>query len=167
MTQTLKQNKFTFIAIGIATIALAVGLIWGNFEQLKEAFGNANLTEPSACATAAATSTRSTIGSSVGGVIASSTLISGCSSPAMEKVALYWTNEASSSAQVFYDVYSSRDNIQFHYVNSYQITLGNNATTSDYDLIDPLFGNWFRIVARSSATTSAHLRAVPIELLSR
>ena len=136
----------------------------------KDDLGSVTLND--SCSTDSATSTRVTLGSSVAGVRASSTLVT-CSAGSTEKLSLLFANEASSTAtvtRVTYAVFSSQDRIDFYLINSGTLTLlGDTASSTVYEqvTIDPFIGNWFQVVANANATTSSNLKAVTAELIAR
>ena len=156
--QILKKNRI--VALLLAIVALLGGGGYAGYKTLGSATIDYN------CYTNAATSTRMSLGESVGGTLSTTTLLT-CSTASAEKLALFFTNEASSTATVTYRVEASQDRIEWYHVSYAQLNLATTATTSDQDLVDPFVGRWARITARSTATTSTNLRLATVEAIAR
>ena len=149
----------------LVALLLAIAALFGGGGYAVNKLGSS--VQDYNCYTAAATSTMVTLGTTVAANATTSLLT--CSTASAERLGLFFTYAASTSATtIFYTVEASNDRIQWYNVSNNTITTElANATTSNQDLVDPFVGTWTRISARSTATSSVNLRVATVEALAR
>lgn len=157
--ETLKRNKnIIVLSLGLLVLILVLA---GKSEKLG------SVTIDSACATSSSTSTRVTLGSSVAGTRATTTMISSCTTGSLNTIALNWANEASTTATVSYDVLSSEDAITWYTSHSGTVSLTSNATNTKQVLLGTFQGTYLRVQGNSTATTSSNLKVLRVEEIAR
>ena len=104
---TIKENK-TYI-IGIAVMALLVGVVIGNYQQVSKALGYATLDENNGCKSANATTSLNWLRPGTG------TTTVQCGTGSAEKVRIFaWLVASSTQTQYDFVVSDSMDNKDFH-----------------------------------------------------